>query len=173
MASPGPNGSPFRDPRPYLHPSISRLRSGISSQQQRLSSVSSLSSQHPRNIATPSLSHFSAVSPTSSLSALPTGHSENDKTDRAEEREAFRWTTLQMVNDIIFTKTSGKASAVLGSPSTGAPTVLAANGLICVGTDAGRVFVFDFKQQLKCICGDDNSGSAFSYLQTGLVLIFL
>ncbi|KAG2109217.1 hypothetical protein DEU56DRAFT_920375 [Suillus clintonianus] len=42
---------------------------------------------------------------------------------------------------------------------TGAPLVLTANGFICVGTDKGQIFVFDFKQTLKCICGSDSSGS--------------
>ncbi|KAG1813729.1 Golgi CORVET complex core vacuolar protein 8-domain-containing protein [Suillus variegatus] len=46
-----------------------------------------------------------------------------------------------------------KASSVLGDIIAGAPMVLAANGFICVGTDKGRIFVFDFKQSLKCICG--------------------
>jgi len=33
--------------------------------------------------------------------------------------------------------------------------VLAANGLICVGTQTGHIVVFDFKQNLKCICGTE------------------
>ncbi|KAG2146389.1 Golgi CORVET complex core vacuolar protein 8-domain-containing protein [Suillus bovinus] len=37
--------------------------------------------------------------------------------------------------------------------------VLAANGFICVGTDKGRILVFDFTQSLKCICGSESSGS--------------
>ncbi|EGN99739.1 hypothetical protein SERLA73DRAFT_88352 [Serpula lacrymans var. lacrymans S7.3] len=54
--------------------------------------------------------------------------------------------------------------------------VLSANGLICVGTDMGRIYVFDFKQTLKCICGQDApalshdhtfvaSGHASGYIQ--------
>lgn len=47
---------------------------------------------------------------------------------------------------------------MLGSLALGSPMVLAANGLVCIGTDSGRIFVFDFKQTLKCICGNDGSG---------------
>ena len=36
--------------------------------------------------------------------------------------------------------------------------MLAANGLICVGMDNGRILVFDFKQTLKCVCGDPATG---------------
>ncbi|KAH9972466.1 Golgi CORVET complex core vacuolar protein 8-domain-containing protein [Lactifluus volemus] len=31
---------------------------------------------------------------------------------------------------------------------------MAANGFICIGTQSGRILVFDFKQTLRCICGD-------------------
>ncbi|KAF9012366.1 Golgi CORVET complex core vacuolar protein 8-domain-containing protein [Cyathus striatus] len=39
----------------------------------------------------------------------------------------------------------------------GTPTVLTANGLICIGMDSGKVCVYDFKQTLKCVCGGDSS----------------
>jgi hypothetical protein len=62
---------------------------------------------------------------------------------------------------------SQKAAAVLGSvlegssiAEKGSPTVLAANGLICVGMGAGRVYVFDFKQNLKAICGGTEASGA-------------
>lgn len=46
----------------------------------------------------------------------------------------------------------------MGTTDLGAPTVMAANGLICVGTETGFICVFDFKQNLKCICGTDAIG---------------
>jgi vacuolar protein sorting-associated protein 8 len=73
------------------------------------------------------------------------------------EREVFRWTRLRNIEDHIHTRHAAKASAVLGAEDAGAPTVLAANGFICVGTESGRVFVFDFKQSLKCVCGTPSS----------------
>lgn len=53
----------------------------------------------------------------------------------------------------IYSKQPQKAAALLGTPSIGSPTVLAANGYICVGADDGKVYVYDFKQVLKCVCG--------------------
>ena len=67
-----------------------------------------------------------------------------------ELREVFRWTHLKTVSELLY---SQKAASLLGTESFGSPTVMAANGLICVGTDAGKAIVFDFKQNLKCICG--------------------
>jgi vacuolar protein sorting-associated protein 8 len=70
----------------------------------------------------------------------------------------FRWTQLRALEPHLFTRSSNKAQAVLGAPVTGAPTVMAANGFICIGTQSGRVLVFDFKQTLRCICGDSAAG---------------
>jgi hypothetical protein len=47
---------------------------------------------------------------------------------------------------------------MLGSPDLGTAMVLAANGMICIGTETGLVAVFDFKQTLKCICGTEVFG---------------
>ena len=47
---------------------------------------------------------------------------------------------------------SQKAAAILGSGTTEFPTVMASNGLICIGTTQGRVYVFDFKQNLRTVC---------------------
>ena len=46
---------------------------------------------------------------------------------------------------------SNKAQAVLGAPAVGTPTVMAANRLICIGTESRQILVFDFKQTLRCI----------------------
>ena len=75
----------------------------------------------------------------------------NGTTD--EKREVFRWTQLRNITEIVYGKLSQqKVQALLGTPSLGSPTVLAANGMICIGTDIGRILVFDFKQNLKCVC---------------------
>lgn len=68
------------------------------------------------------------------------------------------------MGEYLFPKVSTKANSVLGAPLYGAPTVLAANGMVCVGTDSGKVLVFDFKQNLICVCGEDNSGKIYSLL---------
>ncbi|KAL5523736.1 hypothetical protein ACEPAG_7909 [Sanghuangporus baumii] len=148
--------------RPFLHPSISRLRSSLpNGQQQRVTSTSSLGTVHVlgRDILTPSPSHFSSLSRTSSASNIKGIYSPTSLDEK--EPEAFRWTTLQAIGEQIYRNAPEKASAVLGSPDLGSPTVLAANGLICIGTDTGRVFVFDFKQELKCICGNAETARYF------------
>ena len=68
-------------------------------------------------------------------------------------REVFRWAVLRDIGQHIYLR---KATSVLGA-FHGSPTVLSANGLICIGTDRGCVLVFDFKQQLKCVCGIDDA----------------
>jgi len=64
---------------------------------------------------------------------------------------------------------------MLGASTVGAPTVMAANGLICIGTESGRVLVFDFKQTLRCICGDSLSGAlrTFTFPQLLELIVYL
>ncbi|KAG1751592.1 Golgi CORVET complex core vacuolar protein 8-domain-containing protein [Suillus paluster] len=151
VGSPVPNGPFALFPKPFLHPNVSRLRSFTP----RGSPALSAGSPHaqPINSFSPSPSHFSEISRASSPSAghkgLLIGH----------EREVFRWSSLGSAGSHFYDQKPSKASTVLGAPLTGAPMVLTANGFICVGTDKGRIFVFDFKQTLKCICGNDSSAS--------------
>lgn len=42
----------------------------------------------------------------------------------------------------------------------GVPTVLAVSGVVAVGTDKGWVGVFDFGQNLKCVCGTEAIGQS-------------
>lgn len=76
-------------------------------------------------------------------------------------REVFKWAPLRNISQHLYTTKLPKASSVLGVSPLGSPTVLVANGLICVGTDEGRICVYDFKQTFKCVCGSDPSGSSF------------
>ncbi|EJD02930.1 lateendosome to vacuole transport-family protein [Fomitiporia mediterranea MF3/22] len=151
----------INDSRPFIHPSISRLRSSLpATPRQRVVSSSSLGTANilGRDLLSPSPSHFSSISRTSSTSNLRIADTVSDV---GKEQEAFKWTTLRIIGEHVYHKAPDKANAILGSPVLGSPTVLAANGLICIGTDSGRVFVFDFKQELKCICGDDNSARSY------------
>lgn len=171
-----PTGTPSGLSKPFIHPTISRLRS-YTPRASLQPSNGSLGSFHSPQFdgVSPSPSHFSEISRSSSpfnLTAVSSQnrdiHSPNDHYTQSE-REVFRWTNLRNIGHHIFAKTSLKASTVLGSLALGSPMVLAANGLVCVGTDSGRIFVFDFKQTLKCICGNDGIGmlilpnSAFLY----------
>ncbi|KAH7926724.1 hypothetical protein BV22DRAFT_1008463 [Leucogyrophana mollusca] len=157
MASPVPNGMLSPLPKPFLHPTVSRLRS-YTPQPSRLPSGGSAGTFNSPGLhgISPLPSHFSDISRTSSPSNVnPTTRQGYSNGQPRAEREVFRWMQLRNAGSHIYNQGPMKASTVLGSPLAGAPMVLAANGLVCVGTDTGRILVFDFKQALKCICGND------------------
>ena len=144
--------------RPFPHPNVSRLRS-TTPHSSRSTSAASATNDHTEALSA-SPSHFSALSK-GSISA-PSHHSAPyDLHDDA--REVFRWTQLRHIGENIYGNHPMKALTLLGSQMVGSPTVLAANGLICIGTDLGKIFVFDFKQNLKCICGEDQQGNPYLY----------
>ncbi|GJE92724.1 WD40 and Vps8 domain-containing protein [Phanerochaete sordida] len=145
------SGAPVKAMRPFLHPTISRLRS-TTPQASRTSSVTSIGTIDSKlGISTP-MSHFSALSPTSSQSNLPEAPARGPDASSQDEREVFRWSQLRNVTELLYQGHAQKVSSLIGAPNLGSPTVLAANGLICVGTDLGRILVFDFKQNFKCVC---------------------
>ncbi|KAH9961560.1 Golgi CORVET complex core vacuolar protein 8-domain-containing protein [Russula dissimulans] len=174
MPSSLPNGAPaYSTPSKhsplFLHPTISRLRSYTPHASPTTSATSANSAL--RGISpSPVPSSFSTLSPGSSASAnipLPgiaeakgdfaqmNGH------DSSDAREVFRWTHLRALGAYLSPPhPSNKAQVVLGAPAVGTPTVMAANGLVCIGTESGRILVFDFKQTLRCICGDPASEKA-------------
>ncbi|KAI6040298.1 Golgi CORVET complex core vacuolar protein 8-domain-containing protein [Pisolithus marmoratus] len=136
-------------PQPFVHPSVSRLRSVPPP-----SPAQSTNFGLPPDSLTPTgrhspLSHASNISRVSS----PLRHDGELTVDG----ETFRWTSLQTATSQLFGRRQSKAALLLGASNLGSPTVLAANGLICVGTDAGRILVFDFKQTLLCMCGNDSA----------------
>ncbi|KAG7098602.1 hypothetical protein E1B28_000526 [Marasmius oreades] len=136
--------------RPFLHPTVSRLRS-YTPQGSPVPSATSQSNIFP-GTSSHSHSHFSSISRMSSISNLRSNTSDSvDGKFKQLETDAFQWTELRNINQHIYSSHSTKVSSVLGAAS-GSPTVLAANGLICIGTDEGRICVYDFKQTLKCIC---------------------
>ncbi|KAA1473911.1 hypothetical protein DENSPDRAFT_780906 [Dentipellis sp. KUC8613] len=155
MDSPTPNGTPSKLARPFLHPTVSRLRSFTPRTSVVTSAMSPSSNLHGGD--SPAPSHFSALSPMSSSSNLRALSEKRDIPINGHDstrREVFRWTPLRNIGHYINPRVPHKASALLGSVASGSPMVLAANGLICIGTDIGKVFVFDFKQTLMCVCGD-------------------
>lgn len=160
-----PPHSPGEPLEPFLLPSVSRLRS--------------FTSRSPRTEANHSLPDLSApigfASPLSRVSDLsrsstPGAGKGTWRGYLKAEREVFKWTVLQNAGSQLYGKRPSKAAIVLGASNLGSPTVLAANGLICVGTDAGRIFVFDFKQTLLGVCGNDASGYYLLVLRVNHVL---
>lgn len=157
----------------FLHPTVSRLRSFTptavrTSTSPANSQASSAFGRPPYFPETPS--HLSAISRSSSVSGFggagEDSLSQGAKSDAADtlnpasvlqqKREPFRWTALK--NVLVHVQTTPlktapkKASQLLGSLME-SPTVMAANGLVCIGTNQGRVHIFDFKQQLRSTCG--------------------
>lgn len=149
-----PLHSPGDPPQPFLLPSVSRLRSYVS-----ISPRNQVNHDLPADIpvATGFASPPSRVSDISRSSTPGAGMGAWGGYPNVK-REVFRWTALQNAGNQLYGKRPSKAAIVLGASNLGSPTVLAANGLICVGTNAGRIFVFDFKQTLLGICGNDASG---------------
>ncbi|KAJ1304772.1 hypothetical protein OPQ81_005908 [Rhizoctonia solani] len=132
--SPEPQ-DPLKRPA-FLHPHVSRLRSFVPQDRYSSPSHASFTSQRSASalpVPSAAASHFSAISRSSSRSRLSDG-------PQKPIRDAFRWTTLDT------------ASSLTHSASLyGRATVLAANGLICLGTTSSRALIFDFRQQLKHI----------------------
>lgn len=152
---------------PYLHPTVSRLRSFAPRHRTRIPSSSTLHTLHSNGFS-PDPSHFSAISRVSSTSNLnelqngnapqPTHVSVDGSTSEIAPsiREVFRWTTLRYLSSRIYPHEAAAVDSHMGRP-----TALAAHGVVCIGTDTGRTFVFDFRQQLKCVCGSEASGIVY------------
>jgi len=78
----------------------------------------------------------------------------------ASSFSSFRWTPLRKISNRVFSSATATRnqyeSGVANSVNIlGPPTVIAASGVICVGTSKGWTMVFDYAQSLKCICGND------------------
>ena len=135
----------------FLHPTISRLRSSLIQQPSHPDSAAT-SDSHLSNEHSPESSHFSALS-----NDRPTVV-QQEETSAKPKREVFQWTTLNSISNFVYSPKALKALKAMGAADLGIPTVIAANGLICIGTGTGFICVFDFKQNLKCICGTDAIG---------------
>jgi len=163
MPSSLPNGANYSTPSKhsplFLHPTILRLRSYLP-HAPPTSGTSANLAFHGVSLS-PVPSSFSTLLPGSSSSTnipLPGttdvkgDFAQTNGHDSSDAREVFQWTHLCTLGAYLFLPhPSNKVQAVLGAPAVGAPTVMAANGLICIGTESGRILVFDFKQTLRCI----------------------
>lgn len=169
VGSPALHGTPSKLARPFLHPNVSRLRSYTPQASQLSSNSAMTSNSHLYDGISPSPSRFSAMSRMSSSSNLHTYTNSSSDTKETpgghpsrSPQDAFKWTELRNITEHVYNSLSQKLSSVLGTPLLGSPTVLAANGLICVGTDEGKICVYDFKQTLICVCGNESSGMSLT-----------
>lgn len=144
----------------------------------RFPSVSTQSAfEHRRYPASPASSafdHQSRRSSVSNLHDLPTPSdllSTDDPTSPGPASssgiapsETFKWSPLRRVSTRIYPPTAkggvgftpaGAAAASL----MGVPTVMAVSGIIAVGTSKGWLMVFDFGQNLRCVCGTEAIGA--------------
>ncbi|KAE9411436.1 hypothetical protein BT96DRAFT_1011251 [Gymnopus androsaceus JB14] len=167
ISSPAPPDTPPKlTNRPFLHPTVSRLRSYTPQAASRVPSNSSLGT-NALHVSSPAPSHFSSVSRMSSVSHFDfhAPSSNGGLSDAAQskpnlsDRDVFKWTELRNISHHIHSASHSKAASVLGA-ALGSPTVLAANGLICVGTDDGKICVYDFRQTLKCVCYNAAAGQS-------------
>lgn len=170
--------------RPAAHPQISRLRS-VSAQvkhqhhQGRILSVSTQSAfdqrRPPGSIASSALDiHSRRSSVASHLHELPTPSdllsttsSQGPTSSTAHiSSETFKWSPLRRISTRIyppaalgggtgFTPAGATQAALMGHP-----TVIAVSGVIAVGTSKGWLMVFDFGQNLRCVCGTEAIGEA-------------
>jgi hypothetical protein len=128
--------------RPFVHPSVSRLRS-ITPQRMMPESPDT-------SVMSPVVSNLSSLSRRSSILS----EFAHTNAEKSLPKEAFKWSPLKIINSLVFSMNRNNADA----GEHGEPTVIATNGLICIGTRKGRVLVFDFKQKMKCVCGASPSG---------------
>lgn len=161
---------------PFLHPTVSRLRS-FTPQSSKLGSNGSSVTSHSHFFEgmSPSLSHISSLSHLSSAYHSRTSSREvNVQTEPdqgTQTRQVFKWTELQSVTRTLFSRASQKASNVLGAPLLGSPTTLASNGLICIGTTEGKIVVHDFNQSLICVCQSQPMGTRVIFCFAYLILM--
>ena len=149
---------------PFLHPTTSRLRSSLT---QALSPPNSITTSHSQlsNEHSPESSHLSALSSDRPNVIQP------EESPAQTGREVFQWAPLNAISNLVYSPKASKALSAMGTANLGLPTVFAANGLICVGTETGFICVFDFAQNLKCLCGKDAVGEVVCLTFPDVILI--
>ncbi|KAF9450435.1 hypothetical protein P691DRAFT_810376 [Macrolepiota fuliginosa MF-IS2] len=164
----------------FLNPNVSRLRSlppHVSSDPTTTlsSSLISFDSSSPSQNITPTSHNLSRTSSFSNSNSYSRDHHHTHPPtqDHREvvnaviqsiENDVFRWTNLHTVTQEVYASANSatrKAMSILGAQKFETPTVLAANGYVCIGTSDGKILVYDFRQALKCVCGEDSPDNRF------------
>ncbi|GEM07801.1 late endosometo vacuole transport-related protein [Rhodotorula toruloides] len=103
-----------------------------------------------------------------STSDLPTGTSASNASSAGRANgdsppvRTVKWSSLKRVSARMYPQTGATAGAAalsqaeqIAKSAMGQPTVMAVSGLIAIGTTKGWVLVFDFGQNLRCVCGTE------------------
>ncbi|GAA6005757.1 hypothetical protein JCM11491_003997 [Sporobolomyces phaffii] len=138
-------------PRPPLYPSPS-TSAGFDD----LSRRSSVSNIHALDF--PSMSDLPNGGTETSVAASSAGPPSTASPNRPLVK-TIKWSPLKRISSRILPSPpplngSGPLGVGIGN-NQGAPTVMAVSGIIVVGTTKGWTMVFDFGQNLRCICGTE------------------
>ena len=173
--------SPFkRSATPYLHPSVSRLRSHLRTTS---SSTQQTVPDRPSGLAQSRLpSHFSQISLARSITESVLSASRPPVSDAPKlpalspQSPPFSFHPLRQLSAHLFSRQNGastptrptasrKASSILGlangAPAMeeekdfGRPLVMDVRGIIAVGTEGGLVLVYGFDQTFKLVLRND------------------
>ncbi|GAA6032432.1 hypothetical protein JCM8097_008172 [Rhodosporidiobolus ruineniae] len=135
-----PYGGPPR--RPPLAASASTSTSAFDNMSRR-SSTSNL-------FDLPSASELPSVTAGSNASSI--GRADGSR----PPARSVKWSSLKRIAARVFPSPGEVSQAEqMAKSSMGKPTVMAVSGLVAVGTTRGWVMVFDFSQNLRCVCGTE------------------
>ncbi|BGP08713.1 hypothetical protein JCM10049v2_004562 [Rhodotorula toruloides] len=103
-----------------------------------------------------------------STSDLPTGTSASNASSAGRANgisppaRTVKWSSLKRISARVYPQSGATAGAAalsqaeqIAKSAMGQPTVMAVSGLIAIGTTKGWVLVFDFGQNLRCVCGTE------------------
>ncbi|GAA5903683.1 CORVET complex membrane-binding subunit VPS8 [Sporobolomyces salmoneus] len=138
--------------RPPLYPSPSTSAGGFDN----LSRRSSTSNIHALDF--PSMSDLpNGESETSAAASSAGGGPPSTASPNRPLVKTIKWSPLKRISSRISPAPppSNGTSLGVGLGSQGSPTVMAVSGIIVIGTTKGWTMVFDFGQNLRCICGTE------------------
>lgn len=110
-----------------------------------------------------STSNLFDLPPSSSDLLTPTPSSPAATEAGKAPSDTFKWSVLRRLSSRIYPPISKGGVGFTSASATqagllGVPTVMAVSGVVAVGTSKGWVMVFDFGQNLRCVCGTEAIG---------------
>jgi len=151
--------NPPTNQRPSLYPSPSTSAGGFDNQSLRSST------SHMNLLDFPSTSDLPNGTGTSA-SSVAGGAASTASPDRPVEK-TIKWSSLKRISARLLPSPpasngngngGSQAAESRAKSAMGTPTVMAVSGIVVVGTTKGWCLVFDFGQNLRCICGTEGIG---------------